>query len=176
MLFKKLFVMLILTSSIACSALANTPEDGAAIRALATGQATAWNRHDAKAYAALFTVDSDVVNVVGQWWTGRTQIERKLTLAFATMFKNSTLTFTDVQVRFLTPDLAVAHMRWVMTGATPPARFPPIKQGIQTLLVRKQANAWLIDVVQNTNAMAMDNTTSARMPAAAASPTPHTDR
>lgn len=129
------------------------PEDKAAIRALALLQADTWNRHDAKAYADLFAADCDVVNVAGHWWSGRAELEREVSAAHATTFKNSTLTFTDAQVRFLTPQLAIAHMRWTMTGAVPPSGFPPIKQGIQTLVVRKQAGRWLIDAFQNTNAI-----------------------
>ena len=44
----------------------------AEIRQLQARQEDAWNRHDAAAYAALFTEDGDVVNVVGWWWRGRT--------------------------------------------------------------------------------------------------------
>src|SRR3546814_21022986 len=60
-------------------ALAGQSQDVQAIReVLQTQQADAWNRHDAKAYAALFTQDGDVVNIVGWWWKGRDEIERKL--------------------------------------------------------------------------------------------------
>jgi len=45
--------------------------DESAIRQLQARQEDAWNRHDATAYAALFTDDGDVVNVVGWWWKGR---------------------------------------------------------------------------------------------------------
>jgi len=41
---------------------AGQAEDVAAIRDVESRQAEAWNRHDAKAYAALFTEDGDVVN------------------------------------------------------------------------------------------------------------------
>lgn len=131
---------------------AAAPADNAAIRALALSQADAWNRHDAKAYADLFTANCDVVNVAGRWWNGRAELEREVSAAHTAMFKNSALTFTDVQVRFLTPQLAIAHMRWTMTGAAPPSGFPQVKQGIQTLVVQKQAGQWLIDAFQNTNA------------------------
>jgi uncharacterized protein (TIGR02246 family) len=141
--------------TVACSARvqADALADNLAIRALATQQADAWNHHDAKAYAELFTEDCDVVNVVGWWWNGRVELERKLATAYTTMFKSSTLTFTDVQIRFLTPQLAIAHMRWTMTGATPPPGMPQPKQGIQILLVQKQADKWLINAFQNTNAI-----------------------
>ena len=70
--------------------------DEAEIRAVQTRQAEAWNRHDAKAYAELFEDDGDVVNVVGWWWKGRAEIEGKLTAAFAGVFRESTLTITEV--------------------------------------------------------------------------------
>jgi uncharacterized protein (TIGR02246 family) len=132
---------------------ADTARDEADVRAAAMRQADAWNRHDAKAYAALFTTDADVVNVVGWWWKGRSEVERKLTAAYAHMFRDSTLTITDVQVRFLTPSIAVAHARWTMRGATPPPGVPEPKEGLQTLILQKRAGAWLIGVFQNTNAI-----------------------
>src|SRR5512134_2594520 len=81
---------------------ADQQTDEAAIRVLQDRQAEAWNRHDAKAYADLFAEDGDVVNVVGWWWKGRSEIESKLTTAFAFVFRDSALTITDVKVRFLT--------------------------------------------------------------------------
>ncbi len=44
---------------------ATQPRDEAAIRQVQVRQAEAWNRHDATAYAGLFTADGEVVNVVG---------------------------------------------------------------------------------------------------------------
>jgi uncharacterized protein (TIGR02246 family) len=116
-----------------------------------TGQQEAWNRHDAKAYAGLFTEDGDLVNVVGWWWKGRPQIEQKLTDAYIFVFRESTLTVNEVQVKFLTPEIAVAHVRWSMVGAKTPQGIPEPRQGIQTLILRKQAGKWLIAAFQNTN-------------------------
>jgi uncharacterized protein (TIGR02246 family) len=88
---------------------AGSSEDEAAIRALEARQPEAWNKHDAKAYANLFTESGDCVNIVGCWWKGRAEVEKKLTDAYVYVFKESTLTITNVDVRFLTPDVAVAH-------------------------------------------------------------------
>ena len=65
---------------------AQSARDEAEIRDLQARQQEAWNRHDAKAYAALFTEDGDVVNVVGWWWKGRSEIETQLTAAYAVVF------------------------------------------------------------------------------------------
>lgn len=114
-------------------------------------QAEAWNRHDAKAYAELFTTDGDVVNVVGWWWKGRVEIEAKLTDAFAFTFRDSVLTIEDVDIRFLTSRIAIARVHWTMTGAKTPPGIPEPRNGIEIQVLRKQAGKWLIVAFQNTN-------------------------
>jgi uncharacterized protein (TIGR02246 family) len=128
-------------------------QDESAIRALETRQQEAWNHHDAKAYTNLFTEDGDCVNVVGWWWKGRAQIEKKLTDAYVYVFRESTLTITGVDIRFLTPESAVAHVRWTMTGARTPSGLPVPQQGIQTQLLQKGGGQWLIAAFQNTNSL-----------------------
>lgn len=129
---------------------AGQAEDEAAIRAVQQRQAEAWNRHDATAYAALFAEDGDVVNVVGWWWKGRPEIERKLTAAFKFVFRESALTITGVEVRFLTADIAVAHVLWTMVGARTPQGIPEPRQGIQLQVLQRQSGKWLIASFQNT--------------------------
>jgi len=127
--------------------------DEAAIRDLQTRQQDAWNRHDARAYAALFVDAGDAVNVLGCWWKGRGEIERQLTSAFAVGFRESRLTIREVDVRFLTPAVAVAHVRWTMEGATLPPSFPEPRQGIQMQVLEKHDGVWLIVSFQNTNSV-----------------------
>ncbi len=114
---------------------ADQSQDESAIRALETRQQEAWNHHDAKAYASLFAEDGDCVNVVGWWWKG------------------STLTITNVDIRFVTLGVAVAHVRWTMTGARTPSGLPVPQQGIQTHLLQKVGGQWLIAAFQNTNSL-----------------------
>jgi uncharacterized protein (TIGR02246 family) len=132
---------------------ADQSADEAAIRALEARQPEAWNKHDAKAYASLFTEDGDIVNVVGWWWKGKAEIEKKLTDAYVYVFKESALTIKDVDIRFLNADFAVAHVRWTMTGARTPAGIPVPQQGIQTHVLQKQNGEWLIAAFQNTNSV-----------------------
>ena len=145
-------VAILIMSLVSAIAAADRGADEAAIRDLVqTRQQQAWNQHDAKAYAALFTEDGDVVNVVGWWWRGREEIERKLTDAFAFVFRESALTITQVDVRFLAPEIAVAHVRWTMTGAkTPPTILQP-REGLQTIVLQKLGGNWMIAAFQNTN-------------------------
>jgi len=128
-------------------------EDESSIRQVQVSQADSWNRHDAAAYAALFTEDGDCVNVVGWWWKGREQIESKLKAAFAFVFHESQRTITDTAVRFLSPTIAVAHVSWTMTGAKVPPGMPEPKQGIEIQVLQKKSGHWLIENFQNTNAI-----------------------
>ena len=142
----------VIAATLPCRASAQS-HDEADIRSVAMRQADTWNRHDAKAYAALFTDDCDVVNVVGWWWKGRAELERKLTAAFRFVFAKSSLTIGEVQVRFLSPEIALAHARWSMVGARTPAGIPEPREGIQTLVFTKRSGLWLISGFQNTHSI-----------------------
>lgn len=133
------------------AAFAASSEDESSIRQVQVSQADAWNRHDAVAYAALFTEDGDCVNVLGWWWKGRAQIESKLTAAFAFVFHASQLTITDTSVRFLSPTIAIAHVSWIMSGAKTPPGMPEPRQGIEIQVLQKISGHWLIQSFQNTN-------------------------
>ena len=132
---------------------AQSARDEAAIRDLQSRQQEAWNRHDARAYAALFTADGDVVNVVGWWWKGRNEIEKNLTAAYAVVFRDSTLTIDAVDVRFLARDVAVAHVRWSMKGSKTPPGIPEPLQGIQMQVLQKRDRVWRIAAFQNTSSL-----------------------
>jgi uncharacterized protein (TIGR02246 family) len=145
------WLLLLASVALGGSASAAASDDESAIRQLQVSQAGAWNRHDAAAYAALFTEDGDCVNVVGWWWKGRAQIESKLKDAFAFVFHESQLTITDTSVRFLSPTIALAHVSWTMTGAKTPPGMPEPRVGIQTQVLQNKSGHWLIQAFQNTN-------------------------
>jgi uncharacterized protein (TIGR02246 family) len=143
---------------LACAALvgvapAATSDDETSIRQVQALQADAWNRHDAAAYAALFAEDGDCVNVVGWWWKGRAQIDSKLNAAFAFVFHESQLSITDTSVKFLSPSIAIAHVKWTMTGARTPPGMPEPHEGIEIQVLQKKSGHWLIESFQNTNSI-----------------------
>jgi uncharacterized protein (TIGR02246 family) len=151
-MFRTVSVALLIMAFVSVTAAADQKGDEAAIRdVVQTRQQQAWNQHDAKAYAALFAEDGDVVNVVGWWWRSRKEIESKLTDAFAFVFRESTLTITEVDIRFLTSEIAVAHTRWTMSGAKTPPTVPEPREGIQTLVLQKLGGSWMVAAFQNTN-------------------------
>lgn len=129
--------------------------DADAIRALEVRQESAWNDHDAHAYAQLFTSDADTVNVLGWWWKSRSELEQKLDKGFRFVFSRSHLHIEDVAIRFLTPEVAIAHIQWSMTGALSPdgsgSNIP--QKGIQTQTLYKTRGGWLIAAFQNGNSV-----------------------
>ncbi len=135
---------------------ADQSPDTAAIQRLESRQQDAWNHHDAKAYADLFTPDCNVINVLGWWWKGRAELARKLADAFAFVFSESSLAITDVDVRFPAPNVAIAHVRWTMRGARNPTAGPASHApmtGIQTQVLTNASGSWLIADFQNTNSI-----------------------
>lgn len=128
--------------------------DEAAIRDVQARQAAAWNAHDAVAYANLFSEDGDVVNVLGWWWQGRSEIQSKLSDAFAWVFRDSRLTIADVHTRFIDASTAIVHVRWTLDGAkVPPGAPAPPREGVQLQVLRKTGDRWLITSFQNTNSV-----------------------
>jgi uncharacterized protein (TIGR02246 family) len=111
-----------------------------------------WNAHDIDGFAELFAPDAEFVNVVGLWWKGRAQIKAAHEFTHQTMFKNSTLTVVDVDVRFPVPDLALARCLWKLSGHVTPDGAPlPERTGVLLNVVRRDALRWLIVDSQNTD-------------------------
>ena len=129
-------------------------QDEPAIRDLETRLQEAWNRHDAKTYASFFAEDGDCVNVVGWWWKGRPQIEKKVADAHVLMFRESMVTNDEIHFRFLTSEIAVVHVRWSMVGNRNPDGTPgPPRRGIQTHILQKQAGKWWIVAFNNVDSI-----------------------
>lgn len=132
-----------------------TSADEAQIRAIEQGQATAWNSHDIGRYADLFSENANVVNVLGWWWKSRGELQAKLGAAHMSVFRDSHMDVQDVQIRFVSPTVAVAHVRWTMRGAKSPtgiANLAP-QVGLQTQFLEKRRGKWLITEFQNTNSV-----------------------
>ena len=132
----------------------NHGPDESLIRDVVAGFPKAWNRHDARAIANLFAEDGDVVNVVGWWWHGRSQIEKQLRDAHAFIFKESVLTHDEVHIRFLDSRVAVVHVRWSLVGHKNPDGTPgQSRKGVETYVLQKQEEKWLIAAFQNTDSI-----------------------
>ncbi|MGD0630679.1 MAG: SgcJ/EcaC family oxidoreductase [Terracidiphilus sp.] len=124
--------------------------DRQAIRGVTDGFMDAWNRHDAKAFAALFSEDADFTNVRGAGASGRAEIEKFHAPLFATIFKDTKQKHTYVTIRFIRPDVAAVDVRWEMTGVEDPAGNPlPVRHGLLNFTMAKDQGKWQIVVMHN---------------------------
>ena len=81
-------------------------------------------------------------------------IQSKLSDAFAWVFRDSTLTITEVHTRLVDSSTAIVHVRWTLDGAkVPPGAPAPPRTGIQLQILRKTGARWLITSFQNTNSV-----------------------
>lgn len=112
----------------------------------------AWNRHDIKTLSALVAEDVRFVNVAGNVLNGRDEFEKLQTRTHATQFKDSVRTVTGTEIKFLSPDIAVAHVRWGMQGDKDADGTPrPPRNGVMMQVLVRRDGAWTIVAVQNTN-------------------------
>jgi uncharacterized protein (TIGR02246 family) len=126
-------------------------QDIVAIKANMQSFADAWNIHDAQQLARVFAEDADFVNVAGQWWKGKSELEQGHANAFTNHLKNTHISFPSTVVKFLRPDVAIYHSTWEMSGITSPdGSALPLKHGILTAIAQQQNGVWLIIAVHNT--------------------------
>lgn len=129
---------------------ANPSEDRTDIERVLARLPETWNRSDMRSYSALFSPDVDFVNIVGMWWKGHAENERQH-LALQERFKGTKWTNTETKIRFLKPDVAVAHVLWEMTGyARMSGEKVSVLKGVITAIFTKNGSEWLITAFQNT--------------------------
>ena len=131
---------------VSASAQDNRAADEAALREIVKQMETGWNTKSGATFAKAFAEDADYVIINGNYIKGRAVIERAHQQIFDTIFKDTTVTLTVQQIRFLRPDVAVVHVKGQRTS--------PIKELVQdamlTLFVTKEKQGWTIAAFQNT--------------------------
>ncbi len=148
-----LFLLITLPMAIAQD---NGEHDRQAIRTVMDRFVDAWNRHDAKAFAAVFAEDADFTNWRGDGASGRSKIEEFHAPMFATIFKNSHQSYTSIKIRFVRPDIAAVDVRWEMTGATDAQGNPrPPRKGLLDFVMAKNEGQWQITVMHNLDTSAL---------------------
>ena len=122
-----------------------------AIKALMVETTDAFNRHDAKAWAHFCTPDAQLVTVRGESMKGVAEIEKGLAAIFAGRGRAARLKTLDVAVRFVRPDVALAHMMNEMSGVTAPdGRSLPPHHELSIRVLVKEQGAWRITAFHNT--------------------------
>ncbi len=143
-------------SAPAAGAPAATAEDAAAVAARFT---EAWNAHDMKSLADLYTDDADFVNVIGLWWRGRDQIRAEHETLHAGRMKQTTLRNDPPAVRLLSPTVAIALVRWELRGDAGAEGWNvgEVRRGILTHVLVLREGRWTIAATQNTDIVDLPN-------------------
>jgi Domain of unknown function (DUF4440) len=141
------------------------PNEEDEVQNFVSGFATAWNSHDMDALGKLFAPDADFVNVAGIWLRGRQEILLNHAWAHGTIpidtpgfegdaarahygiFKNTTLRFLEINVRFLSKDVALARVASELLGDS---RTPGPRRSLILFVLTRQNGGWLIAAAQNT--------------------------
>lgn len=130
---------------------AGSPNDEAAIKAVLAATTDAFSRRDAKAWVNFSTPDAQLVTVRGESMNGVEEIEKGLTRIFQTRGRNVTLTTLGLKVRFIRPDVAVAHVTNRLSGLVNADGQPvPSHQELSVRVLVKEQGAWRITAFHNT--------------------------
>ena len=126
-------------------------KDEEAIRSLILAWTEASNRHDAKAGTAFFTPDADFVNVFGSWSKGVTEIERFRKERYDTALKEAKITPLDISIRFIRPDVAIAHELHDLSGMLGAnGEKMPTQRELSIRVLVKEQGKWHVSAFQNT--------------------------
>ena len=120
--------------------------DEAAMRESVKQLETGWNTKSGALFAKPFAEDADYVVINGMYIKGRAVIESQHQRIFDTIFKDTSLALTVKQIRFLRPDVAVAHIEGHRKGATKELT----QDAMLTLMMTKEKQGWVIAAFQNT--------------------------
>jgi ketosteroid isomerase-like protein len=145
------------------------PQEHVAVSRIVNEYADAWNKHDMNTLGQLFAPDADFVNVGGYRWKGRDALQKNHAYMHGTIaagdrsgvtglperhgaFRESTLAFTNIDVKMPTPNVAIAHATCRLTGhaASGTTGTTAPRTCIMTLVLIRNGDLWRISAAQNT--------------------------
>ena len=126
----------------------------ALIRKVVDGEEDAWNRGDAKAFAARFQEDGAFTDVFGAVSHSRAELEKRQVEFFTSLFKGSRLALKVRKVRFLRPDVAIVEIDTEVSGfrKLPPVVYVDSEKVLRTRLQQVMAKAgteWMVAAFHN---------------------------
>ncbi|RYF49756.1 MAG: SgcJ/EcaC family oxidoreductase [Cytophagaceae bacterium] len=114
-----------------------------------------WANHNYDDIANWTTPDVDWVNIVGMRWKGREAMRIAHQTYHNGMFKSTPWTLKNVTIRFITPDVAIAHLLSHIGAFYPPdgvdhgGNKRPEADDLATLVLVKQKGKWLLTAGEN---------------------------
>lgn len=111
----------------------------------------AWNERRADKIADLFVPDADFINVVGIWWENKEDIQKAHGYGLTVIFNESRLTLGKVKVKMLSPDIAVVHARFRLTGQRGHGQPAGLRQNLFLFVIQRLQERWLAVSAQNTD-------------------------
>ena len=129
----------------------STVNDEDAIKAVMAATTDAFSRHDAKSWVKFCTPDAQLVTVRGESMRGIAEIENGLSTIFRTRGQRVTLKTLGVSVRFIRPDVALAHVTNELSGLlSPNGETLPSHQELSIRVLVKDQGIWRITAFHNT--------------------------
>jgi uncharacterized protein (TIGR02246 family) len=130
------------------AASADDSSEEAAVRNVFSAFRQAWDQPGMPGFETLFTEDADFVVITGKWLKGRDEIVSYHRELLRTTYAGSHSIPYSVTARFLTSEIAVAHVasgaRYMRDGKE------QMRTGLSTATLVKRNGKWLITAFHNT--------------------------
>lgn len=125
--------------------------DEAAVRDVISEFANTWNRHDMKAMHELNAEGVEWINITGNHWRGNATVYKGHNTIHRTIVANTTMSVEEVQVRAISPEVAIA-VATMMFGPTmdPSGQVRELKTRGSFVLMN-QGGEWKVVHFQNTS-------------------------
>ena len=150
-LLKMLASVLLFFILMSCNQDHDPGKDEQAIRDIILQMTEGFNKHDAKVATQMYTSDADFVNVRGDKYTGATEIQQKLAAILSTRAKEATLKTLNTTIRFVNPELAIAHVSNELSGLVDSAGLKlPSHQELSIRVFIKEKGNWRVTAFHNT--------------------------
>jgi uncharacterized protein (TIGR02246 family) len=125
-----------------------SPAVDAEVKARGEEFAAGWNRHDAKAMAALWAPDGDLINPFGRIAKNQADVEKMLAEEHAGFLKKTGFKIAAANVRALSADMALADWDVDISGASGPdgKALPADRTHISGLLKKANGKWWIVSL------------------------------
>lgn len=142
--------MLLIAAGCTSNLFAQTSKDKQAVQTQIEAMLHSWNQHQFSDMDTYTTPDVDWVNIVGMRWKGRKEVQYAHEAFHKTMFKDVPVDLKSTDIRFITKDVAVAH---IITHygefTTPGGNKMGNTDDIATLVYVKKKGKWLLTAGEN---------------------------